>query len=100
MTTNLSTWAQSHGALYDASAAQASDETAFRTAFDTVFSPKVQIITNHEPMTRDELLDMVRSRNASAIGTTIEWKDVMEIPKADSDPHEVCPFAQSLKSQC
>jgi len=93
-TVTLTAWAESHlGALYDSSAPQASDDTAFRTAFDGLFSPHVQIITNHEPMTRDELLDMIRSRAAATVATTTEWKDVIEIPKADGDSQKVCLFA-------
>ena len=99
-TTTLTSWAETRlGALYDASAAQASDETAFRTAFNNVFSPDVQIITNHEPMTRDELLANIQSRDAASVGTTIQFQDVIEIPKAGGDPHEVCLFASNLKSQ-
>ena len=102
-TTTLTAWAESHlTALYDTPASQASDVAAFRTAFDSVFSPDVQIITNHEPMTRDELLENIRSRDAAAVATTVEFKDVVEIPKAGDDPHKVClfKFASSLKSLC
>ena len=100
-TTTLSAWTQSQfSALFDSSAPHASDAMALGTVFDGALSPDVQITTNHEPMTRDEFLDTVRSHNAAAVETTIEYKDVMEIPQADGEPHEVCLFASSPKNQC
>ena len=67
------------GSLYHGESA--TEETDFKTTFNSAFSENSSIHINHEQITRNELEDrMGASRSALARPSTIEWKEILEIP--------------------
>ena len=77
----LTTWIKSHlGFLYyDESAI--GEQSDFQAVFNSTFSENVSIYVNHEKMSRDEFESEMRaSRSALSQSSTIDWKEILEIP--------------------
>lgn len=75
----LTAWIKTNlGSLYESAIG---GETDFQTTFNSTFSEKVSIHLNHEQISRDDFeSNMTTSRSALSRSSTIEWKDILEIP--------------------
>ena len=76
----LIAWVKTHlGSLYH------DEDSDFQTAFNSAFSQKASIHVDHEPISRDEFgMKMGRSRSALSRSSTIDWKEVLEIPQTSA----------------
>jgi len=75
----LTAWIKSHlGPLYHDESGEQSD---FHAVFNSTFSENVSIYVNHEKISRDEFESEMRvSGSALARPSTIDWKEILEIP--------------------
>ena len=80
----LSTWIKNHfGSLYhdESAVAGLGEQNDFQAVFNSTFSENVSIYVNHEKIPRDEFESEMRaSRAALARPSTIDWKEIVEIP--------------------
>jgi hypothetical protein len=83
---DLTTWAQRHiSAIYEA---QSEDD--LHHAFEAAFSPSLETFVNHEQMSRESIKDDMVQRRAAAISSSVNWENVMVVPKNPEKPDEVC----------
>ena len=77
----LATWIKSHlGYLYN-DESSLGDRRDFQTVFDSTFSENVSIYVNHRQTSRDEFESEMRaSLSALSRPSTIDWKEILEIP--------------------
>jgi len=75
----LTAWIKTNlGSLYESAIG---GETDFQTTFNSTFSEKASIYLNHEQISRDDFeSNMTTSRSALSRSSTIDWKDILEIP--------------------
>ena len=78
----LIAWTKSHfGSLYHVESAIGGEQSDFQAVFDSTFSENVSIYVNHEQISRDEFeSEMKASRSALSRPSTIDWKEILEIP--------------------
>ena len=78
---SLTAWIKNHlGSLYldDSAIGEQSD---FQATFNLTFSKDVAIYLNHERVPRDDFeSEMKTSRSGLSLPSTIDWKEVLEIP--------------------
>jgi hypothetical protein len=77
----LTAWIKSHlGSLY-LDKSTVGEQSDFQTVFNSTFSKNVSIYVNHEQISRDEFeSEMKASRSALSQPSTIDWKEILEIP--------------------
>ena len=77
----LTTWIKSHlGSLYHDEPIEG-EQSDFQTVFNSTFSENVSIYVNHRQISRDEFeSEMKASRSALSRPSTIDWKEILEIP--------------------
>ncbi|KAF8815049.1 hypothetical protein BYT27DRAFT_7201146 [Phlegmacium glaucopus] len=77
----LTTWVKVHlGSFYHDESATG-EATDFQTAFNSTFSDKVSLRINHQPTSRDDFESEMRaSQSALSRSSTIDWKEMLEIP--------------------
>ena len=77
----LTAWIKNHfGFLYHDESA-VGEQSDFQAVFNSTFSENVSIYVNHEKMSRDEFESEMRaSRSALSQSSTIDWKEILEIP--------------------
>jgi hypothetical protein len=57
------------------------EQSDFQTSFNLTFSEDVAIHLNHERISRDDFESKMKtSRSALSLPSTIDWKEVLEIP--------------------
>ena len=78
----LTAWIKSHlGSLYHDESAVGGEQSDFHAVFDSTFSENVSIHVNHEQISRDEFESEMRaSGSALSQPSTIDWKEILEIP--------------------
>ena len=78
----LTTWIKSHlGFLYHDESAVGGEQSDFQAVFNSTFSENVSIYVNHEQISRHEFeSEMKASRSALSRPSTIDWKEMLEIP--------------------
>ena len=99
-TSQLTTWVKNHlGSLYHNDSA-IGEQSDFQANFNSAFSQNVTIHINHKQISRDDFeSEMKASRSALSLPSTIDWKEVLEIPtksvedsaSAVSNPHPGIP---------
>ncbi|KDQ56211.1 hypothetical protein JAAARDRAFT_36394 [Jaapia argillacea MUCL 33604] len=78
---DLTTWVKTHlAAVYEAT-----EEDDLRSSFEMVFAPEVEIHLNHELVSRDEMRDKLMQGRFAASSASLEWKNVMCVPKEDAE---------------
>jgi len=82
----LTAWIKSHlGSLY-LGKSTVGEQSDFQTVFNSTFSKNVSIYVNHEQISRDEFESEMRaSRSALSRPSTIDWKEILEIPKSEEN---------------
>lgn len=77
----LTAWIKSHlGYLYN-DESSLGERSVFQTVFDSTFSENVSIYVNHRHTPRDEFESEMRaSLSALLRPSTIDWKEILEIP--------------------
>jgi hypothetical protein len=80
-TSQLTTWVKNHlGSLYHDDSA-IGEQSDFQAKFNTTFSENVAIHLNHKQISRDDFHnEMKASRSALSLPSTIDWKEVLDIP--------------------
>lgn len=75
----LTAWIKTNlGSLYESAIG---GETDFQTTFNSTFSEKASIYLNHAQISREDFeSNMTTSRSALSRSSTIDWKDMLEIP--------------------
>jgi len=87
-TTTLTSWVQTLlTALYESSSTTQPSE--FQSSFDAVFSSGAQFFVNYEPVARDAFKEDMEKRAFAATRISVEWKEVMEVAKADNNAHGI-----------
>lgn len=83
---SLTSWAQTHLAeLYESP-----KESDLHSTFSSTFSNKAEIYTNHLPVRLDALEEKISTKKGAATKSTVEWKDIIEVPAEEGDKaHEV-----------
>jgi hypothetical protein len=83
----LTAWIKNHlGSLYHDESAVGGEQSDFQAVFNTTFSENVSIYVNHEQISRDEFESEMRaSRSALSRPSTIDWKEILEIPKKSEE---------------
>lgn len=78
----LTAWIKSHfGSLYHNESAIGGEQSDFQADFNSTFSENVSICVNHEQISRDQFESEMRaSRSALSGPSTIDWKEILEIP--------------------
>ncbi|KAF8058518.1 hypothetical protein FPV67DRAFT_1522717 [Lyophyllum atratum] len=84
---SLKSWAQAGLTALYGSSSNASD-TDFRSSFDTLFSSQAEILVNHVALALDGFKDDIKNRAFAATRVSIAWKEIVEVPKADSPENE------------
>jgi hypothetical protein len=82
----LTAWIKNHfGSLYHADESAViglgGEQNDFQAVFNSTFSENVSIYVNHEKIPRDDFeSEMKASRAALSRPSTIDWKEIVEIP--------------------
>ena len=77
----LTAWVKIHLGSLHHDESTTGEEADFQTAFNSTFSEKVSIHLNHKPISRDNFeSEMRNSRSALSRSSTIDWKQMVEIP--------------------
>jgi len=94
MADSLTSWAQAHLApLYEHSTASDNQAEAAPSAnhpdtFYSAYSPKAEVIVNYTPVPTDAHKDDLARRSFGSMTSTVEWKDVIEVPADSEKPNE------------
>ena len=91
----LIAWIKDHlGSLYH-DESTLGEQNDFQAVFDSTFSDNASIHVNHKQISRDEFESEMRaSRSALSRSSTIDWKDILEIP---TKPEENTTSAVSIQ---
>lgn len=78
----LTAWIKDHlGSLYHDESTVGGEQSDFQAFFNSTFSENVSIYVNHEQISRDDFeSEMKNSRSALSRSSTIDWKEILEIP--------------------
>ena len=82
---DLTTWAQARiSAIYEAQS-----DADLQKAFESAFSPSLEIFVNHERVPKDDMKDDMTKRRNAALSMSVKWENVMAVPKDSEKPDEV-----------
>jgi hypothetical protein len=83
----LTAWVKSHlGSLYHDESTVGGEQSNFQAVFNSTFSENVSIYVNHQQMSRDEFeSEMKASRSALSRTSTIDWKELLDIPTKSAE---------------
>jgi hypothetical protein len=83
----LTAWVKSHlGSLYHDESTVGGEQSDFQAVFNSTFSENVSIYVNHQQMSRDEFeSEMKASRSALSRTSTIDWKEILDIPTKSAE---------------
>jgi hypothetical protein len=77
---SLTTWLEAR--LFSVYTEFHSTKADFDNTFDSIFSPSVEILVNHDPVSRDNF----RNDFWNVAGSNVEWDNVTELPKDPQNP--------------
>ncbi|KAK7448133.1 hypothetical protein VKT23_013892 [Stygiomarasmius scandens] len=86
-TPSLTDWAKSNiNSLYELHSTSGEGQQAQQSGAGLVFAPNAQIFHNHKQVTVEEFQKEM-SQSFGSVGSSVEWKECVEIPESKETPH-------------
>ncbi|THU90352.1 hypothetical protein K435DRAFT_728446 [Dendrothele bispora CBS 962.96] len=91
-TPSLTDWAKTRiGSLYELHSTSGEEQQAQQTGAGLVFAPNVQIFHNHKQTSPEDFQKEI-SQTFGSVGSSVEWKECVEVPGEDSREGIVAGF--------